>query len=66
MGPRLVTMKLPSAGFIAYVRNPRRMPAFSSKIIPDGDLFAIWTYLKSLQESPGAAEIPILKEIMAH
>ncbi len=65
MGPRLVAMMLPSAAFIAYVRSPRRMPAFSPKTIPDTDLYAIWSYLKSLRESPAVSEIPLLRDLLA-
>ena len=63
-GARLVPMKLPQAAFIAYVRNPRQMPAYSAKILPDGELADIWTYVKSIPESPDVKSIPMLTELL--
>jgi mono/diheme cytochrome c family protein len=63
-GARLVPMKLPQAAFIAYVRNPRQMPAYSAKILPDAELADIWTYVKSIPESPDAKSIPMLTELL--
>ena len=63
-GARLVPMKLPQAAFIAYVRNPRQMPAYSAKILPDAELADIWSYIKSMPESPDAKSIPMLSELL--
>ena len=57
-------MKLPQAAFIAYVRNPRQMPAYSAKILPDAELADIWSYIKSMPESPDAKSIPMLSELL--
>ena len=56
-GARLVPMKFPQAGFIAYVRNPPRanqMPSYSPKVLPDADLADIYAYIRSLPDSAPA------------
>ena len=58
-GARLVPMKFPQAGFIAYVRNPPRanqMPSFSAKVLADKDLGDIYAYIKTLPDSAPPAE----------
>jgi mono/diheme cytochrome c family protein len=68
-GARLVPMKFPQTGFIAYVRNPPRanqMPSYSAKVLADADLADIYAYIKSLPDSaPAAASVPILKQILS-
>jgi mono/diheme cytochrome c family protein len=68
-GARLVPMKFPQAGFIAYVRNPPRanqMPSFSAKVLADKDLGDIYAYIKTLPDSaPPAESIPILSQILS-
>jgi mono/diheme cytochrome c family protein len=68
-GARLVPMKFPQAGFIAYVRNPPRpnqMPSFSPKVLPDADLADIYAYIRTLPDSsPPPASIPILNQILS-
>ena len=68
-GARLVPMKIPQAGFIAYVRNPPRpnqMPSFSAKVLADADLADIYTYIKTLPDSaPPASSVPILSQILS-
>ena len=68
-GARLVPMKFPQAGFIAYVRNPPRanqMPSYSPKVLADTDLADIYAYIKSLPDSaPPAASVPILSQILS-
>jgi ubiquinol-cytochrome c reductase cytochrome c subunit len=67
-GARLVPMKFPQAGFIAYVRNPPRanqMPSFSTKVLTDADLADIYAYIKTLPDSsPAPGSIPILNQIL--
>ncbi|MGH9558967.1 MAG: c-type cytochrome, partial [Bryobacteraceae bacterium] len=66
-GMRLVPMPFPTkAAFIARVRNPsqpRRMPAYSAKVVSDAQLGDIYTYLKTLKDAPPASQIPLLQEI---
>jgi mono/diheme cytochrome c family protein len=68
-GARLVPMKFPQAGFVAYVRNPPRanqMPSFSAKVLADGDLADIYAYVKTLPDSaPPASSVPILSQILS-
>jgi mono/diheme cytochrome c family protein len=67
-GARLVPMRFPQAGFIAYVRNPPRanqMPSYSPKVLADRDLADIYAYIKTLPDSaPPAAGVPILSQIL--
>jgi mono/diheme cytochrome c family protein len=68
-GARLVPMKFPQAGFIAYVRNPPRanqMPSYSPKVLPDRDLADIYAYIRSLPDSaPSPASVPVLRDILS-
>ena len=68
-GARLVPMKFPEAGFIAYVRNPPRanqMPSYSPKVLADKDLADIYAYIRTLPDSaPAATSIPILNQILS-
>lgn len=68
-GARLVPMRFPQAGFIAYVRNPPRanqMPSYSTKVLADKDLADIYAYIKTLPDSaPPAASVPILSQILS-
>ena len=68
-GARLVPMKFPQAGFIAYVRNPPRpnqMPSFSAKVLADRDLADIYAYIRTLPDSaPPASGVPILNQILS-
>lgn len=66
MGPRLGSTKFSAEAFVAYVRHPRRMPAYSAKTISDADLNAIWSYLRSIQEPKKAADIPLLNDLLTN
>jgi mono/diheme cytochrome c family protein len=70
-GARLSSLKLSQNAFMAYVRSGGpgtpgvggRMPAYSTKVIPDEDLANIYAYVKTLPASPGAKDIPLLNDI---
>jgi len=68
-GARLVPMKFPQAGFIAYVRNPPRanqMPSYSPKVLADADLADIYAYIRSLPNSaPPVESVPVLRDILS-
>jgi len=68
-GARLVPMRFPQAGFIAYVRNPPRpnqMPSYSPKVLSDADLGDIFAYIKTIPDTARPADsIPILKQILS-
>ena len=63
-GARLVPMKLTTAAFTAYVRNPRtrQMPSYSTKVLSDSQLGNIHAYIKTLPDSPPAASIRALDQ----
>src|SRR6266545_6737246 len=63
-GARLVPMRMTLDRFTTYVHNPRQMPPYSSKLLSDAQLGDVWTYIKSLPESPAAKDIPLLARIM--
>jgi len=63
-GARLVPTRMTVERFTAYVRNPRQMPPYSTKLLSDAQVADLWAYLKSLPESPDAKDIPMLVRIM--
>jgi len=63
-GARLVPLALTATRFTAYVRNPRRMPPYTDKVLSDAQAADLFAYIKSLPASPSADQIPLLKRIM--
>lgn len=63
-GTRLVPARMNLPGFTAYIRNPRQMPPYTAKVVPDRELADIWTYLQTLPRSPAAKDIPLLNQIL--
>ena len=63
-GARLVPTRLNVPGFTAYVRNPRQMPPYTAKVVPDAELADIWAYLQTLPRSPSPKDIPLLIQIL--
>ena len=54
-GPRIAA-RLPYAAFTAYVRHPgREMPPYTTKVLSDGDLSAIYAYVSTLPVPPSLA-----------
>ena len=64
-GARLVPLAMTASRFTAYVRNPRRMPPYTAKVLSDAQLADLFAYIKSLPVSPPADQIPLLSRIMA-
>src|SRR5436309_15403948 len=64
-GARLVPMRMNQAGFSAYIRNPRQMPAYTDKVLPEQQAADLWAYIKSMPESPAASAIPLLSRIIS-
>lgn len=63
-GARIAQIGLNAQGLIRYVRRPAgSMPAYSEKMISDGDLTDIYAYLKSLPAAKAPKDIPLLKQI---
>jgi mono/diheme cytochrome c family protein len=63
-GARLVPLSLTATRFTAYVRNPRRMPPYTDKVLSDAQLADLFAYIKSLPASPSADQIPLLTRII--
>jgi mono/diheme cytochrome c family protein len=63
-GTRLVPTRMNLPGFTAYVRNPRQMPPYTAKAVPDTHLVDIFAYLLTLPRSPSAKDIPLLTQIL--
>jgi mono/diheme cytochrome c family protein len=63
-GTRLVPTRMNLSGFTAYVRNPRQMPPYTAKAVPDAHLSDIFAYLQTLPKSPSAKDIPLLTQIL--
>ena len=64
-GARLVPLSMTVERFTAYVRNPRRMPPYTEKVLTDAQLADLFAYVKSLPVSPQAAQIPLLSRMMS-
>jgi mono/diheme cytochrome c family protein len=63
-GTRLVPLRMTVASFTAYIKNPRQMPPYTSKVLSDEQAADIWAYIKSIPESPPASAIPLLSRII--
>jgi len=59
-GARLSQTKLTASGLINYVRRPRQMPPYSTKVLSDREATDIWAYIRTFPEPPPVANIPIL------
>jgi mono/diheme cytochrome c family protein len=64
-GARLVPMRMNLPGFTAYIKNPRQMPPYTAKVLTDAQAADLWTFIKSIPESPAADKIPLLSQIMS-
>ena len=64
-GARISATKLTQAAFTAYVRNPRQMPSYSTKVLTDAQLADLYAYIKTLMDSPPAKNIPLLNQILS-
>jgi len=64
-GARLVPMRMNLPGFTLYLKNPRQMPPYTAKVLSDAQAADLWTYIKSIPESPAASAIPLLSRIMS-
>jgi mono/diheme cytochrome c family protein len=62
-GPKIYPNPFPYAAWVAQIRKPRQaMPPYSEKYVSDQDLADMYHYLFSTKPSPGAKDIPLLKE----
>jgi mono/diheme cytochrome c family protein len=68
-GPTIAPPRLrPQANFMAFVRQPPGMPPFTTAVLDDNDLAAIWTYLNSLPAPSSSLPEPLarLQQPAAH
>jgi mono/diheme cytochrome c family protein len=71
-GAILAGLKLTQNGFMAYVRRGGpgapgvggRMPAYTTKTIPDQDLADIYAYVKTFPVPSPVGSIPLLEQIL--
>jgi mono/diheme cytochrome c family protein len=72
-GAMLAGLKLNQNGFMAYVRrggpgtpgSGGRMPAYTTKTIPDQDLADIYAYVKTFPGPSAVSSIPLLNQILS-
>ena len=63
-GARLVPMRMTLPSFTAYVRSPRQMPSYSTKVLTDAQLADIWAHIQALPKSPLPKDIPLLTQML--
>jgi mono/diheme cytochrome c family protein len=62
--PRIAPTQYPLDAFSVLVRTPPRiMPAYSSAVLSDTQLQAIYEYMRSIPEPPTVEEIPVLRNL---
>lgn len=60
-GARIAQVGLNLQGFMRYVRAPAgAMPAFTDKVLSNGDLTDIYAYLKALPAAKPSKDVPLL------
>jgi mono/diheme cytochrome c family protein len=64
-GGRIAPMRMNLPGFTAFIRNPRRMPPYSTDVLPDSQAADLFAYISALPKSPAAKEIPLLNAILS-
>jgi mono/diheme cytochrome c family protein len=63
-GPKISRPLMPWDAFRDLVRRPpRNMPAYSQKVMSDGEVADMYAYLASLKPSPAAKDIPLLNQM---
>ena len=64
-GTRLVPMIRTVESFTTFIRNPRTMPPYSAKVLPDSQAADLFAYIKTLPAAPEARNIPLLDQILS-
>jgi len=62
-GARLSQTKLTAQAFVNYIRKPRAMPAYSTKVLSDKEAADIFAYIKTFPEPPPLSSIAILNNL---
>jgi len=68
-GPTIAPPRLlAQSSFMAFVRQPPAMPAYTTAVLDDNDLAAIWTYLNSVPAPSSTLPEPLarLQQPAAH
>jgi len=68
-GPTITPPRLRAqSDFMAFVRRPPTMPAYTTAVLDDNDLAAIWTYLNSVPAPSSTLPEPLarLQQSAAH
>jgi mono/diheme cytochrome c family protein len=63
-GPRIASLDYPFEAFAVRTRHTNIMPAYSSEMLGDSELRAIYEYVSSIPEPPEADEIPLLRDAL--
>jgi ubiquinol-cytochrome c reductase cytochrome c subunit len=50
--------------FTAYVRNPRQMPPYTTKVLTDAQVADVWAYIQTLPASRLPKDIPLLTQML--
>lgn len=60
---RVARTAYPYEAFLRFVRYPNQMPAYTTELLSDADLRAIYAYLRSIPEPPAIGDIPALDDL---
>lgn len=59
-GPRLSQPRLTPEVFVAFLRNPGRMPPFRVEVLADSEALDIFAYIRTFPPPPPLDSIPLL------
>jgi mono/diheme cytochrome c family protein len=63
-GARIAATAMSAAAFSRYIRRPLgAMPAFTEKVLSDGDAADLYAYLQSMPRAKAARDIPLLNQL---
>jgi mono/diheme cytochrome c family protein len=60
-GPRLAQTQFTSQGFVAFLRNPGRMPPYRTEVLADSEALDIFAYIRTFPPPPPLEDIPLLE-----
>ena len=61
--PRVAPSAYPYEAFVRFVRYPNLMPAYTTELLSDADLRAIYDYLQTIDPPKALEEIPALNDL---
>jgi len=59
-GPRLAQTQFTSEGFIAFIRDPGRMPPYRVEVLSDSEAADIFAYIRTFPAPRPLEDIPLL------